>query len=140
MARISKKLDEEIRRQAGNRCGYCRSPQNLIPYKLEIEHLLPKDLGGQTERDNLWLACRECNAHKSKKNEALDTLTGKVVELFNPRKHLWSDHFEFGNDPTQIVGRTACGRATVENLQFNNAYQTSARSAWIDARRFPPAD
>jgi 5-methylcytosine-specific restriction endonuclease McrA len=30
-----------------------------MPYKLEIEHLVPKASGGETIEENLWLACRE---------------------------------------------------------------------------------
>lgn len=95
MAKISKDLDSKIRRQAKNRCGYCLNPQELMPYKLEIEHLYPKALGGKTVEENLWLACRECNAHKSKKIKEIDPLTDKNVKLFNPRKQNWHEHFEF---------------------------------------------
>ncbi len=86
MAKISKDLDAKIRRQAKNRCGYCLNLQGLLPFKLEIEHIYPQALGGKSVEDNLWLACRECNAHKAAKTKALDRLTGKVVKLFNPRK------------------------------------------------------
>lgn len=83
MAKIKKDLEEKIRRAAKNRCGYCLNPQGLMPYKLEIEHLVPKALGGESVEENLWLACRECNAHKAKKIEAIDNLTEKTVKLFN---------------------------------------------------------
>ncbi|MEK7833133.1 MAG: HNH endonuclease signature motif containing protein, partial [Acidobacteriota bacterium] len=94
MAKISQKLDERIRYQAKNRCGYCLNPQELIPYKLEIEHIYPKGLGGKTIEINLWLACRECNVHKARKVRAIDPLTEKIVRLFNPRKQNWHEHFE----------------------------------------------
>jgi hypothetical protein len=48
MAKIKKELDEKIRLKAKNRCGYCLNPQELIPYKLEIEHIFPRVLGGKT--------------------------------------------------------------------------------------------
>lgn len=138
MAKIKKDLDEKIRRAAKNRCGYCRNPQELMPYKLEIEHLVPKASGGETVEENLWLARRECNAHKAKKIEAIDNLTEKTVKLFNPRQQIWSEHFEFSRDDTEIIGKTACGRATVESLQMNNFYQTTARSAWAETKKFSP--
>lgn len=140
MAKIKKELEERIRRAAKNRCGYCLNPQELMPYKLEIEHLLPKASGGQTIEENLWLACRECNSHKAKKIKATDNLTGKIVKLFNPRRQVWNKHFKFSEDNTKIIGKTACGRATVESLQINNFYQITARSAWIETSRFPPRD
>ena len=140
MAKIKKDLDEKIRRQAKNRCGYCLNPQELLPYKLEIEHLIPKAAGGRSVEENLWLACRECNAHKAAKTEAVDNLTEKTVELFNPRTQIWNEHFEFSLDITKIIGRTACGRATVESLQMNNFYQTTARSIWVEMNKFPPKE
>lgn len=140
MGKISQELDERIRQQAKNLCGYCLNPQELIPYKLEIEHLHPKGLGGETVEENLWLACRECNAHKARKVEAVDPLTEKAVKLFNPRQQNWHDHFEFNQDSTEIIGKTACGRATVESLQMNNFYQKTARTAWIETGKFPPKD
>ncbi len=138
MAKISKDLDEKIRRQAKNLCGYCHNPQDLMPYKLEIEHIHPIALGGKTVEENLWLACRECNSHKSTKTKAFDILTGRTVKLFNPRKQNWNRHFEFNKDNTEIIGKTACGRATVESLKMNNFYQTTARSAWMETSKFPP--
>lgn len=140
MARISKDLDQKIRRQAKNRCGYCQSPQELLPFKLEIEHIHPQTLSGESVEDNLWLACRECNAHKAAKIKAVDKLTGKIVRLFNPRRQNWHKHFEFSRDFSEIIGKTACGRATVEALQINNVYQTTARSAWSETNKFPPKD
>ena len=140
MARIKKDLDEKIRRQSKNRCGYCLNPQELIPYKLEIEHIFSIALGGEKIEENLWLACRECNAHKSKKTKAVDSLTQKIVGIFNLRKQFWRENFEFNKFNTEIVGKTPCGRATVESLQMNNFYQTTARLAWAETGKFPPKD
>jgi HNH endonuclease len=138
MAKINKEVESKIRRDAKNLCGYCLNPQELIPFKLEIEHIYPQALGGETVEENLWLACRECNAHKSKKIKSVDFLTGKLVKLFNPRVQIWQEHFEFSKDKTKIIGKTPCGRATVESLQMNNFYQTTARSAWLATGKFPP--
>ena len=138
MAIIKKDLEINLRQIAKNRCGYCLNPQELMPFKLEIEHLFPVALGGETVEENLWLACRECNAHKSKKIKSVDFLTGKLVKLFNPRTQIWHEHFEFSEDKTEIIGKTPCGRSTVESLQMNNFYQKTARSAWIITGKFPP--
>ena len=140
MARIKKDLDTKLRRQAKNRCGYCLNPQELLPYKLEIEHIHPQSAGGESDEENLWIACRECNAHKAAKTEAIDNLTGKTVRLFNPRTQKWREHFEFSQDNKQIIGKTPCGRATVESLQINNFYQTTARSIWVEMNKFPPEE
>lgn len=140
MAKISKELDALIRRQSKNRCGYCLNPQALLPFKLEIEHIHPQALGGLSIEENLWLACRECNAHKAKKIKAYDKLTEKIVKLFNPRKQNWYEHFEFSKDFSEIIGKTPTGRATVDALQMNSIYQTTARISWKETTKFPPKD
>lgn len=140
MSKIKQALEQKIRRQAQERCGYCLSPQNLLPYKLEIEHLFPQALGGTSVEENLWLACRECNGHKSKKVVALDPQTKKTLKLFNPRRQHWQRHFRFSADGTEIIGKTACGRATVRSLQMNSIWQVTARLAWVELSRFPPVN
>lgn len=62
------------------------------------------------------------------------------MKLFNPRKQNWREHFEFSQDKTEIIGKTACGRATVESLQMNNFYQKTARTAWVEIGKFPPKE
>jgi 5-methylcytosine-specific restriction endonuclease McrA len=84
MAKISKDLDQKIRRQAKNRCGYCLNPQRLPPFKPEIEHIHPQKLGGTSTKENLCLACRHCNLHKSTKIFDFDVISAKKVKLFNP--------------------------------------------------------
>lgn len=140
MSRISRKLQEEIRRQAKNRCGYCLLPQNLNPTLLEIEHIQPVADGGTDAEENLWLACRECNSHKSSKTRGFDEQTGRRVKLYNPRRQRWSRHFNFSADITKIIGKTACGRATVETLKINSEILVSVRRLWIEFDLFPPKD
>ncbi|EDX77729.1 hypothetical protein MC7420_3053 [Coleofasciculus chthonoplastes PCC 7420] len=105
---------------------------------MEIEHIIPKAKGGTDEEDNLWLACRLCNSYKGIQSDAEDPLTGKRVKLFNPRKQKWSRHFAWSEDGTQILGRTACGRATVIALQLNNIVSVTVRQQWVIAGWHPP--
>jgi HNH endonuclease len=140
MSKISRLLQEKIRFQAKNRCGYCWLPQNLNPTLLEIEHLQPIANGGTDEEENLWLACRECNSHKSAKTHGFDEKSGKRIKLFNPRKQNWNRHFKFSEDKTEIIGKTACGRATVEALKLNNEILVSVRRLWVEFDLFPPKD
>jgi hypothetical protein len=140
MSKISKALDKRIRLQAKNRCGYCLTLQELIPVKLEIEHIYPTSRGGADAEENLWLACRECNLHKGSKIFGFDDVLLKRVRLFNPRKQRWSEHFTWNKDKTLIVGKTACGRATVLALNLNNDYVVTTRHFWKDTNIFPPKD
>ena len=109
MSRISEKLREKIHLAAQDRCGYCHSPQHLIPIQFEIEHILPIAEGGTKTEENLWLACRVCNSFKHAKTNAIDPETRRKTRLFNTRKQIWAEHFEFSEDKTEIIGKTACG-------------------------------
>ncbi len=140
MSRISKKLQDKVRRDAKDRCGYCRSPQMLIPIPFEMEHILPKAKGGESEEGNLWLACRFCNSFKHAKTHAIDPQTNAETELFNPRKQVWDEQFGFRQDQTEIVGKTACGRATVVALKLNSELSIAARRIWVSVGLFPSKD
>lgn len=137
---ITRALRARVRRQAGNRCGYCLSRQEYVWGQLEIEHIIPTARGGKDVESNLWLACRMCNNYKSAKIDHLDPLTGAHVRLFNPRRQTWSEHFAWNEDGTQITGLTPCGRATVLALQLNNAIAVTVRQQWVAAGWHPPKD
>lgn len=38
---IPASVERRVRAAAGNRCGYCLSPQHLVMARLEIEHIIP---------------------------------------------------------------------------------------------------
>jgi hypothetical protein len=127
-----------VARDADYQCGYCRAPQAALPYRLEIEHLLPSSLGGTNERGNLWLSCHKCNKLRSNRLQVVDPLTQQVVAIFNPRIDNWSDNFVWEGQGVYIVGRTPVGRATVAALRLNDGYHAAARSIWMVAGIYPP--
>jgi hypothetical protein len=140
MSRIPHKLHDKILREAKNRCGYCQTPQRLVPVPFEIEHIYPQAKGGASEEANLWLACPVCNSFKHAKTQALDPLTNSAREIFNPRQQVWNEHFAFSPDKTEIFGTTACGRATVIALKLNNTRAVKMRKLWVSVGWFPPTD
>ncbi len=140
MSNISEKRKRKIRQQAKNRCGYCLLPQSLNPNPLEIEHLLPTAKGGTDIEENLWLACRLCNGYKGVQTEAIDPETNRSVMLFNPRIQNWKEHFEWNEEQIKIIGKTVCGRATVQALKLNNEIILPVRKKWVMADWFPPKD
>lgn len=83
---------------------------------------------GLDDIENLAYACFLCNRLKSNKTSSFDILTGSSVRLFNPRHHLWNDHFAWNDDATLIIGISPIGRCTVTELKLN-------RSKLIDYRR-----
>ena len=131
-------IEQRVRSEAGDRCGYCLSPQHLVFGKLEIDHLVPVSRGGSDDEENLWLACRMCNNFKASQICGVDPETKQIVPLFNPRQLRWSDHFGWSADGKMMMGLTECGRATVIALQLNNLVATTVRSFWVQAGWHPP--
>ena len=72
---ISVTLQQQVREDAGRRCGYCLSSEMITGIPLEIEHIIPESIGGATVRENLWLACHRCNKFKGSRTDAVDPVT-----------------------------------------------------------------
>jgi hypothetical protein len=102
--RIAKALRDQITAEAGQRCGYCLTPQEHTAMPMEIEHIIPRAIGGPTTQDNLWLACPLCNGHKATQTHGTDPMSGDRTPIFNPRKQIWGEHFAWSQDGTRIVG------------------------------------
>jgi hypothetical protein len=106
--------------------------------KLEIEHIVPIAKGGTDDEENLWLSCRDCNSYKSSKVTGFDEETKQEIKLFSPRKQSWNEHFIFDESKTIIIGKTPCGRATVNALRINEEQAVKARTIWVKAGWYPP--
>jgi hypothetical protein len=135
---ISAALRFLVMQDAGQRCGYCLSPQHLLMAKLEVEHIIPLALGGKTSQENLWLACRLCNGHKSDQTHGIDPKTGHRFRLFHPRRQKWPQHFSWAEDGAHLIGKTACGRVTIKALQLNGTHPIAVRLLWVRAGWHPP--
>ncbi len=48
-------------------------------------------------------------------------MTGQREPLFHPRQQFWHEHFSWSRDKSEVIGKTPCGRATVEALHLNRA-------------------
>jgi 5-methylcytosine-specific restriction endonuclease McrA len=54
---VTEALRQAVRKRAHNRCEYCRIHQDDIPFlTLQIEHVKPRQHGGNDTLDNLALA------------------------------------------------------------------------------------
>ncbi|MEA3350107.1 MAG: HNH endonuclease [Chloroflexota bacterium] len=135
---ITENLRTKVRVTADNRCGYCLARQEYVPWMLEIEHIIPKSKGGADDEGNLWLACHSCNLYKSDQTHGRDPLSDQRVRIFNPRQQQWKQHFRWSEDGAMIVGKTACGRATILALNLNNLVAVTVRRNWIAAGWHPP--
>lgn len=138
MSEISNEIRQRVCEIAQNRCGYCLSHQRYTMSKLEIEHILPKSKGGTNAEENLWLSCGLCNRYKGTKITGYDDKTQSFVLLYNPRQQIWTEHFTWSSDETEIIGLTTIGRATVNTLKLNNEIAVEVRRNWIIAGWHPP--
>ncbi len=137
--RVTKSQRRAVVVRAGNRCEYCLTPADFFPGSFEVEHIFPKSKGGKTRLSNLAWACPSCNGHKHKKVEGIDPVNQMVVQLFNPRKQRWEEHFSWKADFREILGLTSIGRATVDTLQMNNFKMVNIRRLLHLAGLHPPA-
>jgi hypothetical protein len=55
--RMERELEDLVWRRAGNRCEYCRVPQEYDRLPFEIDHVIAKKHRGPTRAGNLCLAC-----------------------------------------------------------------------------------
>lgn len=129
------RLDRQVRDRARHVCEYCRLPQSVYRYRFPIDHIIAAQHGGKTIASNLCLACPRCNASKGPNIASVDSITGKIVRLFHPRRHKWSAHFAW--EGPNLRGKTAIGRATIHVLAINDASAVAVREALIAEGAFP---
>ena len=78
--------------------------------------------------ENLALICPHCNGHKWAHTEGIDPNTHEAAALFNPRRQVWSEHFQWSKQENVIIeGKTTCGRATIARLQINHPDMIAVR-------------
>lgn len=139
MSKVNKQVAEFIRLRADNRCEYCLSHQDFTMGLLQIDHVWPVAKGGADDEQNLCLACEMCNDHKWQKTDGIDPITGTRVNLFNPRKQRWREHFRWNDSGDELIGLTPCGRVTIIELKLNNAIARTVRHYWVQAGWHPPS-
>ncbi len=129
---IPSSLRQLVVERSRQRCEYCQMPEEHCADIFELEHVVAHAKGGETTADNLAFACPSCNRRKGARSNAtyLDAQTGRRVPLFNPRSQQWTRHFDWSDDCTKVIGRTATGRATVDALNMNRTAMCNLRRAW----------
>lgn len=60
------------------------------------------------------------------------------MQLYNPRKDIWSEHFVLNEEFTEIIGKTAKGRVTIKVLKLNRQRVVNLRRILILAGEHPP--
>lgn len=122
---VSASLRQEVYNRAGGQCEYCLIPEivSLVPH--EVDHITARKHGGETETDNLALACSLCNKFKGTDLTSIDSESRAITPLFHPRHQRWTDHFRL--EEAQVVPLTATGRVTVMLLQLNQPGRVAER-------------
>jgi HNH endonuclease len=123
-------LRQLIVQRAKECCEYCLLPQkaSIIPY--QIDHIISKQHGGADDESNLALCCPICNRYKGPNVATLEPTTGNFVGFFNPRQHLWRDHFRI--EAGVIFGLTLQGQATVTIFRLNEPVRVTERLKLIE--------
>lgn len=132
---INAALRLTVRERVHGSCEYCGVPDDAVLYPHEPDHIIARKHGGATTSENLAYACFECNRAKGSDIASIDTSTGLLTPLFNPRQQIWQDHFRL-NGPL-IEPLTPTGRVTVALLHLNHQRRVALRDSLIREGHFP---
>ena len=84
---IDRRLRQRVRRRAKYQCEYCHLREAaLADITFHVEHIVALKHGGTDDPENLALACDRCNLHKGTNLAGMDSVTGQLTPLFNPRR------------------------------------------------------
>ncbi len=135
MKYISAKIRQEVAQRANFCCEYCHIHEDDMFLAFEIDHVIAQKHGGGDELDNLAFSCAHCNQHKGSDLVSIVDNYEDIVPLFNPRNHLWKEHFE--TDLGQILPKTKIGQATIKLLKLNNPDLLIIRRLLSESGRYP---
>ncbi len=139
MTLISPEMRDAVSRRAHNRCEYCQLSQDSQVATFPVDHIIPLAEQGQTVLSNLALACLGCNAAKWIHVKGVDPESGDRVLLFNPRMHIWDEHFRWSDsDPTIVASLTPIARGTVALLELNPPPRLAIRRWLMVIGEHPP--
>lgn len=131
-------LRQLVRRRAADRCEYCHLPQAGHDERFSIDHVVARKHGGSDAAGNLALCCLRCNLCKGPNLSGIDSDTGLVVQLFNPRRDLWTECFSWKG--AMVIGLNDVGRATVAVLRMNAPERVLLRQALLAEGTLPRLD
>jgi hypothetical protein len=138
--RVAAALRRVVMERARDHCEYCRIPGSFATQSFTVEHIAPRDAGGETVLSNLAWACFGCNGHKHTATRGADPDTNEKVAQFHPRQQPWSHHFAWSDDLARVVGKTPCGRATIEVLHLNRTGLVNLRRVLVAGGYHPPPE
>ena len=134
---ISDSVRKLVTQRAENRCEYCLIHEDDTYIGCEIDHIISIKHNGSNQDSNLAFACLPCNRFKGSDIASLTDL-GELTPFFNPRKDIWSEHFQWSDDDLEMIGISPIGRATVHLLKVNRIGNINLRRLLKMVRLHPP--
>ena len=128
-------LRQQIKERAVGCCEYCHVHDSDVLLPHQPDHIIAEQHGDETTAANLALACVHCNRHKGPNIASIDSISGQLTPLFNPRTLAWENHFALEQE--HILPLTAVGRVTVQLLDLNHPDRLQVQQALIQAGRYP---
>ena len=132
---VTDELRAAVAQRARGRCEYCLIDERDTGFPHQVDHIVSRKHGGLSTLENLALACVICNRHKGSDLASLDSQTGELSRLFNPRQNQWEDHFRLRDAIIEPV--SAIGRVTVRLLRLNATERTAERQLLQELGRYP---
>lgn len=132
---ISESLRAEVESRAKGVCEYCRIAIEDTYFGGEIDHIISLKHRGQTEPENLALACQPCNRNKGSDIGSISETSKKLVRFFNPRTDIWLEHFRV-NSEAEIEPLTEIGEVTEFIFGFNELEHITERKGLIEIGRY----
>lgn len=102
---ISERLRYAVLQRDNSTCQRCGANIHNTPnVKLVVDHKIPVDIGGETNIDNLWTLCSNCNGGKQAFFQDEDTETMNYVMSFNSAYKRLKAYFE--SYPNTVISPT----------------------------------
>jgi hypothetical protein len=110
-------------------------PEESAFFAHQPDHVIATQHGGQTDLENLALACIQCNRLKGPNIASVNPETKRIVPLYNPRTDQWPAHFR--TEGGRILPLTPVARATAALLDFGDPDREEARHRLWQAGHYP---
>jgi hypothetical protein len=132
---ITPSLRRLVADRADRLCEYCLIHEEDTFLGCEVDHIISRKHGGQTEVSNLAYACVFCNRYKGTDLGSLIVDSREIVRFFHPRLDRWYEHF--GLEALEIVPKTEIGEVTGRILRFNDRERLLEREALVEFGLYP---
>ncbi|MEM9886463.1 MAG: HNH endonuclease signature motif containing protein [Bacteroidota bacterium] len=133
---ISDKVRMAVAERANFQCEYYRIYESNSFYTFQVEHIISRKHGGNSDLDNLAYAYPSCNRLKGSDLGSILLPDEQFFRFFNPRKNEWLDNFEVHNSGS-LYAKTSEAAITIKIFKLNHPDTVIERKLLIEMQRFP---